>query len=183
MRLLARADHVTGTYGTRFLAALSIKAIFTRLVTSGTPEAKFTDTSASSWVASVVVIEVAVTYVLTIHAKPSTGALILTLVAFVTRRTVAFTRHATTVRSITTNTFTRTVYTKLTQGAGHIAALTFEPGSAGTLSRHVIARSTVLARAFSSAVAPVESLRTDTITKDTRITVYAIAASIHFVAR
>lgn len=102
------------------------------------------------------------------HAKPSTGALILTIVALVTRCTDALAVKATAFCTITTKAFMCAVNTKPAVSARSLAALAFESGCASAHACHVITSSTVLAGALFGTVTPIQSLGTDTLAVDTR---------------
>lgn len=183
MGLHARTNHVSRTHRTWILAVLAVITVFTRLITSGSCEAKFTNAGASFGVASVVVMKVTVTDVVTMNAEPSTRAFILALVTFIPRGTIALASEATTVCSITTNALSCAVHSKKPLRTRKVTVLAFEPGSADARAVHVIAHSTVLAEAISEAAVTERSLGANTLAEDSRVSICATTRSSSPVTR
>lgn len=161
----------------------SLEKKCTDLVTSRSHEAKFTDASACLWVASGVIFKVAVTIAVATQAKPSTGAFRIALVTFISRGTRASTSETTTVCTIKTSAIMKTVHSKQSLGALDIAILTFEPGGACASAAHVITHSIVMAHAIFNAVTPEKSLGTNTLAKDSSVSICANTGSILAVTR
>ena len=155
----------------------------TYLVTSDAFEPGHTQTQACFGVAFSAVLQVTVTWTVTIHPKPSTGALTITTVAIETRYTVALASETITACTIPASARGRAVHTKRALVARLFAASTLVSCRARAGAWHVITDSTILARAFVNAVTTVPSFRANALTKDACVSLQARAGSISYFTR